>query len=616
MLQNFLLIVLILLALIIYIIYRLRDPQGNRPKPKTAYDPEQFTLQSIIEFIKKSVNDFTSSDIYDMALDEEDFERRQRMRNELKRALKGCATGNIHDKIYVKEFILDRLLKEYGLTDETADLVIPFHDPDRLSAQDKFEILLHVYKKNHGYHALEVLIEKYGLDRMKECEGELYYVITADDIHEVYKKEIRKPLSFEDKVHVIVQRVYQMYRGLGVIDEIRDMKIDGVSGGVSGVPSQINDIDDELNFYKRMSNRPMDINSVWIMFKGKTIHLEFLSFGSELELKRICQNIYKYKNPGQLNETNGFIVNELYDGSRIVVFRPPFSESWAFFNRKFDATYTDIEVWFQPENAPKPIENTELPIELIKYLMKGARVTAFTGNQATGKTTLMIAAVKFIYGWLTIRNLEMAFEMHLRKRYPRRNIVTVRETESISGQEAMDALKKTDGAVNIVGEVATPIQASWMIQNATVASLFTIFTHHAKDDDELVYSLRKSLIQTGLFQHETNAEDEVVRVLNFNVHLERDASGFRYVRYISEIIPLEDGEYPDNLREAFKEFMKRMTSRKRFTSRVIVEFEDGKYVAKERISQKQVQEMLSHMQPEDQAGFRAFLDKHWKVTAV
>ena len=42
-------------------------------------------------------------------------------------------------------------------------------------------------------------------------------------------------LTNEDKLEIIAQAVYEKYKGLGVIDEIRDMNIDGVSAGVSGV---------------------------------------------------------------------------------------------------------------------------------------------------------------------------------------------------------------------------------------------------------------------------------------------------------------------------------------------------------------------------------------------
>ena len=76
--------------------------------------------------------------------------------------------------------------------------------------------------------------------------------------------------------------------------------------------------------------------SVWVFYRGVSLHLAFLSFGTMQELKRVCQNIYKYNHPGQLSEASGYKVNEMKDGSRVVVVRPPFAESWAFFVRKFD----------------------------------------------------------------------------------------------------------------------------------------------------------------------------------------------------------------------------------------------------------------------------------------
>ncbi len=43
-------------------------------------------------------------------------------------------------------------------------------------------------------------------------------------------------LDFADKLNIVTQRIYQFYKGYSSIDEIRDMNIDGVSGGVSGLP--------------------------------------------------------------------------------------------------------------------------------------------------------------------------------------------------------------------------------------------------------------------------------------------------------------------------------------------------------------------------------------------
>ena len=104
------------------------------------------------------------------------------------------------------------------------------------------------------------------------------------------------------------------------------MNIDGVSGGVSGLPeSFISQVAQTgtTDYIEQVSEHkvPRACDSIWIFFQGKSIRLAFLSFGTEAELKRVCQNIYKYNNPGQLSDTNGYKVNEMKDGSRVVVVR-------------------------------------------------------------------------------------------------------------------------------------------------------------------------------------------------------------------------------------------------------------------------------------------------------
>ena len=131
------------------------------------------------------------------------------------------------------------------------------------------------------------------------------------------------------------------------------------------------------------------------------------------------------------------------DGSRVVVVRPSFSETWAFFVRKFDVKRATLEQLVRDPGK----EDT---IELLKFLVKGARITAITGEQGSGKTTLLMGMIENIYETMNIRVQEMAFELHLRKIYPTRNILSFRETDTISGQEGLDVQKKTDGSVNII----------------------------------------------------------------------------------------------------------------------------------------------------------------------
>lgn len=219
----------------------------------------------------------------------------------------------------------------------------------------------------------------------------------------------------------------------------------------------------------------------------------------------------------------------------------------------------------------------------------------------------------------------MAFELHLRKLYPNRNIVSFRETATVSGQEGLDLQKKTDGTVNILGEVATAPVASWMIQMAQVASLFTLFTHHAKTSEDLVLALRNNLLQTRVFNNEKVAEKQVADVVNFDVHLYKDINGNRYIQRITEIIPLENSkDYPDTYKNAetleekldsfydtVREYFIRMTDRKVFETRDIIVWENGEYKTAGMISRKSYEEMCQHLNQQEREEFASFLRKNW-----
>ncbi len=381
---NLILIVLVLGIAVLMIYFHINSQKNAEVVTKMDVDDQTYTLSKMIEFIKRRLDEITKINLYDIGLSEEELKRRKSKKYELKKALKGCTYGDVNDKKYVKELIFDLLSKEYGVTEMNISKAIPFDIPSILTPQDKFDILIYIYKKEFGYEALSELIRKYKLDEFKYIQGETKpcYVITEDEISEIFEKE-NITLSFNDKLNIVVQRIYQQYKGYSSIDEIRDMNIDGVSGGVSGLPesfiSQVAQTD-SADYLSQIEEHKVQraCDSIWIMFHGKSIRLAFLSFGTEAELKRVCQNIYKYNNPGQLSDTNGYKINEMKDGSRVVVVRPSMSETWAFFVRKFDvkrATLEQIVLYPGKEDT----------IELLKYLVKGARIISLTGEQGCRK---------------------------------------------------------------------------------------------------------------------------------------------------------------------------------------------------------------------------------------
>ena len=445
---NIILILVVIIVAVYTVFYTIKKKKTAEVETVIEKDDKTYTIDKMIEFVKKRLDEITKINLYDIGLSEEELKRRKNKKYELKKALKGCTYGDVNDKKYVKELIFDILSKEYGVDESNISKAISFDVPSLLTQQDKFDILIYVYKKEFGYEALTELIKKYNLAVLKYVEGETKpsYVITSHEIEEIYEKE-NIVLSFSDKLSIVVQRIYQHYKGYSSIDEVRDMNIDGVSGGVSGLPesflSQVAQTDGDYLNQIEEHKVPRACDSIWIFFQGKSIRLEFLSFGTEAELKRVCQNIYKYNNPGQLSDTNGYKINEMKDGSRVVVVRPSFSETWAFFVRKFDVKRATLE---QLVTLP----GKEDAIDLLKFLVKGARILSITGEQGSGKTTLLMGMIENIYETMNIRVQETAFELHLRKIYPTRNILTFRETDTISGQEGLDVQKKTDGSVNII----------------------------------------------------------------------------------------------------------------------------------------------------------------------
>jgi pilus assembly protein CpaF len=580
---------------------------------------DKVNLKSLEIFVKETIDNSIKASLDERGLTPEEIEKRKNKRARLEAAIQNCPFGNVQDKIFVKEFINDILVKNKNINSSNINQIIYFNREDYLSVQDKFEILLYLYKKKYGKRALAEIIKEHQLDSLKNNGSDFYYSITKEEIEDIYNKTDIE-LTFDDKMQIVIQRIYQNKFGYGCVDEILYMAVDGVSGGVSGIPENvaIDEINNNIDeFITKISdeNIPRSYDSVWIFFSGKSINLEFLSFGSQSELERICQQIYSYDNPGNLSRATGYKVNELADGSRVVVLRPPFCESWAFFVRKFETPDKTLKGLIHGKNA-------DMVIKLIEFLMKGCRTTAVTGAQGTGKTTLILAMIEHIYSVFNLRVLEMAFELHIRKRFPKRNVITVRETENVTGQEGLDVMKKTDGSVNIIGEVASHPVASFMIQSGQVASLFTVFSHHAKTFDMLIKSLRNSLLSTGQFTNETIAEEQVVEVINFDIHLENEY-GKRYIERITECIPVDQEDYPEEFLKEHKlskkielflltilTFFKKSTDRRLYKARNIVEYNNGEFVVKNPISERNIKEMLKRMVEKDREEFLEFLEKY------
>lgn len=476
----------------------------------------------------------------------------KRATNTLRTNITQASYGDPNAKRAVKDRIISIISDDkYNIVDNF-DKIIPFETHWKISSQDKFEIILYLYNKECESRGGEFLrsglskmIDDYNLKRMvyDGPRGEGRYAITKDRIDYIYNDIIVKQnnefigkveLDTYDKLNIIAQKIYEKYLGFGAIDMLYETDIDEIDCGVSGIPE---------NLFTAKSNSEetpsYSYESIWIVYRGVNIKMECLSFETQRELVRVCENIYTYDAPYVMSRSEGRVVSTMRDGSRIVVCRPPFAESYSFFLRKFDSAPGST---LQDRIAEG---NKFLPICLSKWIIKGQRNTGVTGSQGTGKTTMLKALIRYIDPSFNLRIQELQFELNLRFAYPNRNIVTFQETANISAQEGLNLQKKTNGAVNIIGEVATAVQASHIIQTAMVASLFAMFTHHAKTSKDFVNAIADNLLQIGLYKEKTDAVRVTSEILNIDIHL-TNIKGHRYIERITEIIPLKDRPYPSD----------------------------------------------------------------------
>lgn len=620
------LIVIMAILVVVLVLFVFRKRTGDEETDELIY-----SLDELVGFAENYIEEEVATN--NLNGNDKEFQKRKERKNELREALTTCFLGDRPNKLYVKSFLRDGMMKVYDFTDENLEKVIPFNKPERLTHKEKFDILLYHFGKTHRLEAFSEIMKKYNLNRLRDLhyipkrneqdKVRRGYAVTREDVDSIFAME-NIELTTSDKIEIVVQRVYEIFKGLGVIDEIRDMNIDGVRGGTSGIPGEIAYAIDVEGYDTEASYIPRAHDSVMIFYKGISLHMEFLSFGSEAELRRVCQTIYTFDSPGQMDQQTGHKINEMADQSRVVVVGPKFADSWAFFVRKFDGGMASLyDLWKD--------ENSDMLIEWVDFVAKGAVTTALTGQQGTGKTLGMKAAVDMIYHYHTLRTQEgSSFELWLRRSDPYRDSLAFRETSKMSGADGLVVQKKTDGAINLVGEVADDHVFSWVMKAAQVASLCTWFTHHAQTARALVNAARDALVTTGQMPDARMAEEYVSSVLKQNIHLV-NVRGKRYCERVTEYIPLTDTIEYD---ESFLDYVETdpiksmaMFNKVRYQkilkdgmplykTQNIIEFRDGKYVAVNKPTDSLVTRMKRNMEPEDAERLDNFIKKHWGEEAA
>ena len=135
------------------------------------------------------------------------------------------------------------------------------------------------------------------------------------------------------------------------------------------------------------------------------------------------------------------------------------------------------------------------------------------------------------------------------------------------------------------------------------------------------------MLRAGVFKDEKTAEEQVVQVMNFDIHLVKDFRGVRYIERITECIPVEEkNEYTfDHRNEKTLEgkmdkfmdnaaiFFGKTTNREMYQYRNILEYVNDSYVLTNPISDKNIKEMRMNMEDTDAVAFDQFLERNWGI---
>ena len=590
----------------VYLLYRKR--KNERPDVVVR---DKLTMDSLLNAVKVALAELVKEDAT-FGGDDEEWAAAYKRKKRLSSAMKNCVYGIEADKIIVKDLIRDVIQSKLP-TEEAIAEIIDFNGV-YVEPMVKWEILLYFLKKKYKKDAVKYLIETYHWDDVRytiENKTVPHYLVTTEDMERAFACEIQRPLTYYEQLDVLATIIFSKYKGFGCIDTLREQNVDGINMGTSGsIISTFLDVDSDL---------PRAPRSIWIYYDGKYIHLDFLTTYTEEEMRRIVLLLCLYNNPGALTEKRGYLVNTMYDKTRVLAIRPSAGEYWAVFLRKFNIKDVSLESLYIKGDDEL---NASLPVQLINWFMVGRVTCAFTGRQGSGKTTAMIAAIAPIDARLTIRVLEMAPEMYLRERYPDRNIFSVSETPSVTAAELQDALKKSDSAVSIVGEVATDAIAARMIQMGQVASLFTIFSHHANRTKDLVNAITNSIVATSAGgATAATVQPQVIDVIKMDVHMDFDVDGFRYFDRITEIIPVDrvipkyDPKNPtESMNQITRSFYEISAVGELFETQDIVRFDRDKrqYVPVKWCSAQLTEYMLKNIPKNRLKEFTEFVTSNWK----
>lgn len=511
-----------------------------------TFNYQLYSFDSLLEFTTQAIKKYLNTS---EAGTEEERNKETQRKEVLRQSMANCYAGTVKERQFVKQFI-QRILTgqlevfvegfsetKIAITTSNYQKVFPWNNPFRLPTQAKFLGILYYWENQYGPDAFSYIVNKYKLNILRDMnvmQGDEKQVkgmfISDQDIDAIFQNE-KIFFSYELALNVIVQMVYEEYKGNGCIDELLYQNIDDIGIGLSGLQSDV------IPPHLLGRNVKKAYEGAWIKYKGLLMHLSFLSFHNFANLRRVVTQLVDYEMQGSFSEKDGYKLGYGKDGSRRTSVITPFAENTAAWVRKFTAsTLTNRQLI--TNNESMYVGGVDDLMKVEKALVQGGATIPICGPQGVGKTTALEAVCEYIQNWYAIRMIESEFEARIRWRYPEKNILTV-QTPVISAEDAYEFSLRTSGDIYIVSEVRSDEMMVNITRTANRGGRSVIFTYHPNKPRTTILEVANSLIRQKLYTSLKDAMYTTLETIKCCIHIELGLE--KQCRYynIYEFVPVQ-----------------------------------------------------------------------------
>ena len=505
-----------------------------------------YTLDSLIDFTKKTYGlQIVAQNGTGEANNQSIQQREQILKYD-----STCFCGDPADKLFIKTMIY-RIITDcgsknsadypsgYGVNRQTVDQFIDWKSP-HLDPYLKFLAMLLHYENelSYGADAFGEFITRHGLNRLRiDSDGTAGFFVNTEDIDKAWDEE-RLEMSFDKKVEVLNQLVYEELKGNSCIDELLYQNLGDISIGVSGIPATM--FSGDIEEYQH------DYDTCWVRYKGCSIHLRFLTFGSYNKMKDVVRKGIAYEMRGQFSEKEGYKLGYARDGSRRTAAIEPFGESPALWVRKFTAKSESNESLFGDSKDYSKV------IDVEKILVRGGATLPVCGAQGSGKTTKLEAICEYIQNFYAVRVMESEFEARLRWKYPMKNIFTVEANENtpVSPAEAYNFSLRTAGDIYIIGEARGDESIVNVTRTANRGGRSVLFTFHPNSPKATISEIANALIREKMYTNLKDAVATALETVHCCIFVRMDIEAQRRYYEIFEFVPRPNGLPNDFMRDS------------------------------------------------------------------